>query len=187
MPYLQNATDFLIQSLIGFALYLVVLRFLMQWLRADFRNQFGQSIISISNPLILPLRRILPSIRMFDTATLMLAYALGLVKIFAFVALRSEASIPLINYLIWGVGLLFKYSIHLFLVAVFIQVIASWINPHSHHPILSVANSIAQPLLAPAQRLIPTMGGIDFSPILVILLLQFSLRLIVAPLLPLPI
>lgn len=188
MPYLQNASDFLLQALIGFALYTVLLRFWMQWVRADFRNQFGQFIISVTNPIIIPLRKILPSIGTIDTATVLLAYIICIIKIVAFLGLRNatDQAAPL-DYLIWGVGVLIKYSIYLFIGAIFIQVIASWVNPHSYHPILTVAKSISNPILAPAQRLIPPIGGLDFSAILVLLFLQFSLRLIVAPILPLPV
>jgi len=188
MPYLQNASDFLLQALIGFALYIVLLRFWMQWVRADFRNEFGQFIISLTNPVVIPLRKVLPSIGTIDTATVFLAYLIGIVKIVAFLALRNatDQASPL-DYALWGLGLFIKYSIYLFIAAIFIQIIASWVNPHSYHPILNVARSISNPILAPAQRIIPSIGGLDLSPILVLLFLQFSLRLIVAPILPLPV
>jgi len=188
MPYLQNASDFLLQALIGFALYIVLLRFWMQWVRADFRNEFGQFVIALTNPVVIPLRKILPSIGTVDTATILLAYIIGIIKIVAFLFLRNamQQASP-IDYAIWGIGVFIKYSIYLFLAAIVVQAIASWVAPHSYHPILNVARSISTPILAPAQRLIPAIGGLDLSPILVILFLQFSLRLIVAPILPLPV
>ena len=80
MPYLQNASTFLVGALFSFALYVVLLRFWMQWVRADFRNEIGQFIISVTNPLVLPLRRLLPSIGVIDTATVVLALIVSLLK-----------------------------------------------------------------------------------------------------------
>lgn len=184
MFYLQNATDFLLQAIIGIALYIALLRFWMQWVRAGFRNQIGQFIISVTNPVVIPLRRILPSIGTIDTATVVLAFTIGLIKITAFLAIRDSLGVAPLNYLIWGVGLFIKSSIYLFMAAIFIQVIASWINPHSYHPILGIANSLANPITAPVRRFIPPLGGLDFSALIVLLLLQFLLRLAVAPILP---
>lgn len=184
MPYVQNATSFLVQAIIGFALYIVLIRFWMQWVRADFRNELGQFIITVTNPLVIPLRKVIPSYKTLDTSTVLLAYAICILKIFALLALAGTG-MSITNYLIMGVGLFIKASIYLFLAAIFIQIIASWISPQSYHPIVSVARSIGEPLLAPARRIIPAIGGLDLSPIVVILFLQFTLRLIVTPLLPL--
>jgi len=184
MFYIQNATDFLLQAIIGFALYIALLRFWMQWVRADFSNQIGQFIISVTNPIVIPLRKLLPSIGTIDTATVVLAFAIGLVKIMAFLLLRDITGVPPLNYLIWGVGLFIKSSLYLFIAAIFIQVIASWINPHSYHPILSIANAIANPITAPIKRIVPSLGGLDFSALIALLFLQFTLRLVVAPILP---
>jgi YggT family protein len=170
MLYLQNASDYLLQALIAFFLYAILLRFWMQWVRADFRNPLGQFVITITNPVIVPLRKILPSMGTVDSATLVLAFAVALLKLFAFLSLRSQTT-DIVSYSLMGLGVVIKYSIYLFMAAIFAQIIASWVNPHSYHPILSVARSIAEPILAPARRLVPAIGGIDFSP----------------PLLPLPV
>jgi len=184
MPYLQNASHFLIQAIIGIAIYAVLLRFWMQWVRADFRNQLGQFIITVTNPIVIPLRKVLPSIGTIDTATIVLALIVSFIKVYAFFALGPYDATPnLIQYAMMSVGVFIKYSIYLFIVCIFAQIIASWVNPHSYNPILSVATSISNPIMAPARRLIPAIGGLDLSPILVLLFLQFSLRLIVAPLL----
>jgi len=182
MPHLQNATNFLVQAIIGFAIYIVLMRFWMQWVRTDFRNQLGQFVIVLTNPAVIPLRKILPSIKTLDTATIVLALLISFIKVFSFFALSNYGTPSPITYLLMSVGVLFKYSIYLFIAAIFIQIIASWVNPHSYHPILMIARSISEPLLAPARRLIPSIGGLDLSPIVTLLFLQFSLLLIVAPL-----
>lgn len=183
MPYLQNASTFLVGALFSFALYVVLLRFWMQWVRADFRNEIGQFIISVTNPLVLPLRRLLPSIGVIDTATVVLALIVSLLKycvLLLIVGAIGQYSIP--KLLSLGIAGTVEATIYLFIGAIFIGIIASWISPNSYNPVLNVARSISEPLLAPVRNLIPAFGGLDFSPIVVLLFLQFSLRLIVAPL-----
>ncbi len=181
MNYFANAGIFLSQTLIGFALYIVLLRFWMQWVRADFRNPFGQFIISVTNPVIIPLRRILPSIGVIDTATVVFAYVIAFLKVVALVILIGRAP-QWTGVILFALGELVRSSVYIFLAAIFIQIIASWINPYSNHPILSIARSISEPLLAPARRILPPIGGLDLSPIIIIIFLQLTLYLVVAPL-----
>lgn len=183
MPYLQNATNFLTQAVIGFAIYIVLLRFWMQWVRADFRNQLGQFIITVTNPVVIPFRKALPSIGTIDTATVVLALLISFIKVFAFFALTNYGTPSPALYAMMTLGVAIKYSIYLLIACIFIQIIISWVNPQSYNPIVSVARSISDPIMAPARRIIPSIGGLDLSPILVLLFLQVSLILIVGPLL----
>ncbi len=182
MPYFQNATSFLIDALFGFALYIVLIRFWMQWVRADFRNELGQFIIKVTNPIIIPMRKIIPSIGLIDTTTVVLAVLVAFAQITCLVFIAGGlGSVSTLKLLSYAVAKVLDASIYVFLGAILIGIIASWINPHSYHPILSVARSLSEPILAPARRLIPPMGGLDFSPIVVILFLRFSQRLLIAP------
>lgn len=183
MPYIQNATLFLASSLIGFAIYVVLIRFWMQWLRADFRNEIGAFIIRATNPIVIPLRKVLPPIAKIDTATIVVAYIIAVIKIVVIMQILGQQT-QLFLYFLWGFGVLLRSTIYLFLAAIFISIIASWFARGSHHPILNVVGSISEPILAPARRLIPPIAGIDFSPIIVILLLNVCLRLLVDPILP---
>lgn len=183
---MQNAVHFLIQAVLSMALYVVLLRFWMQWVRADFRNQIGQFIITMTNPLVIPLRKVLPSIGTIDTATVVLALIIAIIKLFVYFALHGVGADP-IAMLVISVGLVLRYSIYLFIAAIVVGIIASWVNPHTYHPVVMVARSISNPLLAPAQRLIPPLAGLDFSPVVVLLLLQASLYLIWEYLAPIPV
>lgn len=184
MPYIQNASTFLIEALFNFALYIVLIRFWMQWVRADFRNDFGQFIISMTNPVIVPIRRVIPSIGVIDTATVLLAVIIALVKIYVLVLVAGGglSSYSLLKILSVAIATVLDSSIYVFLGAIFIGIIASWLNPNSYHPILTVARAISEPLLAPARKLVPSLGGIDFSPMLVILFLRVTQILLIAPL-----
>lgn len=181
MNYLGNAGSYLSQTLFGFALYIVLLRFWMQWVRADFRNPFGQFVITVTNPVIIPLRKILPSIGSVDTATIVFAFIVALIKVYVLILIRNFSP-PLLSVLFYTLGEVIQHSIYILFAAIFIQIIVSWVNPYSDHPIVSIARSLAEPIMAPARRIIPPIGGLDLSPILVIIFLQLSLQLIVAPL-----
>jgi len=180
MQYLQNATSYLAEAIIGFMLYTVLLRFWMQWFRADFRNELGQFIIRVTNPVVLPLRRVIPSIGTIDSATLLLAYLVALLKLVVLFALLGN--VPFAALFPWAlliaIGILIKSCLYLFMAAIFISIIASWVAPHSYHPILMVLRSISDPILAPARRIIPPIGGLDLSPMVVILALNFCLILL---------
>jgi len=181
MNYIGNAGSYLSQTLFGFALYIVLLRFWMQWVRADFRNPFGQFIITISNPVIIPLRKVLPSIGSIDTATVVFAFVIALIKVYLLYVI-NQVSVTLLPFLSFTLGEVIQHSIYILFATIFIQIIVSWVNPYSDHPIVSIARSIAGPIMAPARKLIPPIGGLDLSPIIVIIFLQLSLQLIVAPL-----
>ena len=183
MNYVANAGTLIVETLVGLYLYIVVLRFLMQWIRADFRNPLGQFIITVTNPLILPLRAILPPIGAIDTASLVAALGVAFLKVWALLTLASY-SVPIGSLLIFAVSELVRSGIHLFIAATLVTIIASWIASGSYHPVVWVAHQIAEPLLAPARRLIPPIGGLDLSPILVFLFLNLSLTLLVAPFSP---
>ncbi|MEM7360136.1 MAG: YggT family protein [Pseudomonadota bacterium] len=180
MNYIGNASIYLTQALIGFALYIVLLRFWMQWVRADFRNPFGQFVIAVTNPFVLPLRRILPSLGAIDTATVVLAFLVAILKTFIIWSIVGHNP-SWVSLFAFSFGELIRFSIHIFIVAILIQIVVSWVNPHSYHPLVDIARSIAEPLMAPARRLLPPIGGLDLSPILVFLFLNLSLILVVAP------
>lgn len=181
MSYLSNAGNYLFDTIFNLFLIIVLLRFWMQWVRANFRNEFGQFLLAVSNPVIIPLRKIVPSIGPIDTATVVLAILLVIFK-YTLLPLLSGSAIPWGFILAYCLGELIKYSVYIFMAAIVIQIIASWVAPYSHHPLLDIAKSIAEPLMAPARRLLPSVGGIDFSPIIVFIFLNLTLMLIVAPL-----
>ncbi len=181
MNHITSASGYLSETILGIVLFIVLLRFWMQWVRANFRNPIGQFVITVTNPIVIPLRRLLPSIGAIDTATVLLAMAIAIFKTYVLFRLFN-ISPAWSGLILYSLGELIKVSIYLFMAAIFIQIIASWVNPNSYHPILETARSISEPLMAPARKLIPAIGGLDLSPIAVIIFLNLSLRLFVAPL-----
>tara|TARA_B110000908_G_C9851357_1_gene270030 strand:- start:46 stop:519 length:474 start_codon:yes stop_codon:yes gene_type:complete len=152
----------------------------MQWVRANFRNPFGQFVIAITNPAVIPLRKVLPSIGSIDTATVVLALIISIGKTYIVASILGH-SISWLSLIAFSFGELIRCSIYVFGAAIFIQILASWINPHGYNPILDIARSIAEPLMAPARKLLPPIGGLDLSPMLIFIFFKLSLILIVAP------
>lgn len=175
MTYLTNASSYLVNALVGLALYAVLLRFWLQWVRGDFRNEVGQFLITVTNPVVVPLRRILPSMGTIDTATLVLAFLVAMLKIGLLSVIQGFMP-PILNMVIFAFAELLRCSIYLFMAALIVSILASWINPNSYNPIIATAQSIGNPLLTPFRRLIPPLGGLDISPIFVFLLLNLGLQ-----------
>tara|TARA_R110002073_G_scaffold68403_1_gene169943 strand:- start:57544 stop:58086 length:543 start_codon:yes stop_codon:yes gene_type:complete len=154
-------------------IFLVLTRFLLQLVRADFYNPISQFVVKATNPPLKPLRKLIPGYGGVDVAALVLVVALVIAKIFTIqlVGSGSMAIDPLIlmtaalheiarlmlNYLFWSIVL---------------RIVLSWIAPDPYNPMVRLVTQITEPVMAPARRLLPPMGGFDLSPILVIIAIQ---------------
>lgn len=168
----MTATIFLIQTVFGFYILAVVLRFLLQWVRADFYNPLVQFLVRITNPPLLPLRRIVPGYRGLDLAAVVLAFALQFVEVLL-VTLLLDRSPGVGGLLLLTVMELFKLLINIYLWGIIIQAVLSWINPDPRHPVARVLAQLTAPLLRPVQRRLPPISGVDLSPVLVVVALIF--------------
>lgn len=160
-----DAGVFVIHTIAGIYFFMVTLRFLMQASRVDFYNPICQAIIKITDPPIKPLRRALPTIRGVDFATLAVALAVQLVTISLIMTIRGFAFHPV--FIAWATLGIFSTILDIYFFALIIMVIASWIAPYSAHPALSLIHQLTEPICAPARRLLPPIGGLDLSIILV--------------------
>ncbi len=179
--YLTNPLIFLVQVFFGLYSVAVLLRFLFQLVRADFYNPVSQFIVTITKPLLNPLRKIIPGYRGWDFASLVLAWLVLAVEMGIIMALKGAGAQPLAA-LALAVPELVDLIINIFLVALFIQVILSWISPGNYNPAVGLAYSLTQPLLGPVQRRMPALGGIDLSPMVVIVGLILLKMLLIPPL-----
>ena len=179
--YLTNPLEFLITTLFSLYIMVVMLRFILGAVRADFYNPVSQFLVRVTNPLLVPMRRVIPSIRQYDTSALLLMLLLQLLSLFIVVMLRG-ASVPFITLLLAAVGELVVLAFNVFIFAIVIQVIISWVNPGTYNPVNALLHSITQPVLAPIQRIIPPISGIDLSPLVALIGLQV-LKMLVLPLL----
>ncbi|MGH8657782.1 MAG: YggT family protein [Gammaproteobacteria bacterium] len=179
--YFGNAGTFLISTVFGLYILLVLLRFLFQLVRADFYNPISQAVVKLTNPALRPLRRVIKGVAGIDVASVVLLLMLKVAEL-SLVAALQGVGMGFIGLFVLAVAALLQMTLHVFLFAVLIQVILSWVAPHAHNPASSLLLSLTDPLLRPARRLIPAIGGLDFSPIVVLVVLQLSSMLIIAPL-----
>ena len=179
--YFTNPLEFLITTLFSLYILAVMLRFLLGVVRANFYNPVSQFLVRITNPLLVPLRRIVPGIGKYDTAALVLLLVLQLLSLTAIVLLRG-GDFQLLNLLIRAVFEIFLLTINIFIVAIFVQVVLSWISPGTSNPVNDLLYSLTSPVLRPIQRLLPPLGGMDLSPLFALIGLQV-LNMLVRPLL----
>ena len=161
-----TAGVYLIQTFFGIYFILIMVRFLMQVARVDFYNPLCQGIVKVTDPAIKPLRRVLPTVRGVDFATLTVAFIVQLIAV-VLVMLIVGGYPFLPEYIAWVFLGMFSIIFDIYFFALLVMVISSWIAPYSNHPALSLINQLTEPLCKPARKLLPPMGGIDFSIILV--------------------
>lgn len=161
-----NAGIFLIQTFLGLYFLLVMVRFLMQVTRVDYYNPICQGIVKVTDPAVKPFKNLLPSIRGVDFATLVVAFIVQLLAV-AIVMFLKGGPIAHPIYLAWVMIGMVSTILDIYFFALLIMVIASWIAPYSNHPALSLVMQLTEPVCAPARKLLPPMGGMDFSIILV--------------------
>lgn len=179
--HIGNATTFLVETLFGLYILIVMLRLMLQWVRADFYNPLSQFIVRATQPVLAPMRRTLPAVGGIDLACVVLLVFLQFGELWVITGILGQRA-PAAALLVFSIADLLQLAIHVFLFSILIQIIMSWINPGAWNPLLSVLYSLNEPLLAPARRLIPPFGGLDLSPIAVMVALQLAGILLVGPL-----
>lgn len=166
---LVDIGNLLINTLASLYLAAIVLRFIFQLVRADFYNPISQAIVKATNPLLMPLRKVIPGVFGFDIASLVLAILFNALII---VILGLINGLQLFNPLIllsWSIIGILSLTTHILFWGMLIMIIVSWVAPHSGNPAFLLLRQIIDPITAPFRRILPDMGGIDLSPILAFL------------------
>lgn len=179
--YLLNPVEFLITTLFELYILVVMLRFLLQWVHADFYNPVSQFIVKVTNPPLRPLRRVIPGVAGLDMAAVVLMLALQLISLGIVLLLRGKG-IPVGVLFLWSFTELINLAFNVFIFSILIQAVLSWVNPGAYNPVNAILYSLNEPLLRPARRLLPVMHGFDLSPLLAIIALQVIKMLVVPPL-----
>ena len=179
-PYLTTAAVYLIDTLFGVYLFLLMLRLLLQLARASFYNPLSQFLVKVTNPLLVPLRRVIPGLWGIDLASVVLLVVLQVV---ALILTHLAAGIPfsLPGVVVHAVAELITLALNCYLVSILAQVILSWIGPGGGHPVGDLLHSLNEPVLRPIRRLLPAMGGLDFTPLVAVIVIQLLKILVVAP------
>ncbi|CNI82744.1 integral membrane protein YggT%2C involved in response to extracytoplasmic stress (osmotic shock) [Yersinia rohdei] len=161
---------FLAKTVIDLYVMVLLLRIWMQWVHSDFYNPFSQFVVKITQPIVGPLRRIIPSLGPIDSASLLLAFLLMTIKYPLLVLIQSGSmSLSLYN-LLFGVISLVKAAGYLIFWVMIIRALMSWVS-QGRSPMDYLLLQLTEPLMAPIRRILPAMGGIDFSAMVVILIL----------------
>ncbi|HET6586816.1 MAG TPA: YggT family protein [Oleiagrimonas sp.] len=186
MSYLANALELLIQFAFDALLALFLLRLFAELWRAHFHNPLSQFIYRYSNPVLAPLRRHIPNWHRWNMAALLVAYVLELLKWLALFGIYG--SMPHIGgLLVLGLGSLLSFVMVMYVVLIFVWALASMLSAgsstHSPHPVLQFVEQLVAPAVRPLSQRLPTLGGIDFSPAVAILILMLARILIAEPLL----
>lgn len=167
----MNALNFLINTVFDLYIMVILLRVWLQVARADFYNPFSQFIVKATQPVVAPLRRIIPSIGGWDLATIVFAFTVASLKI-TVVSLMIGASLNPIVLLISASVILITAIFKLIFWVLILRAILSWVS-QGRNPIEAVMIQLTEPLLAPVRRFIPAIGGLDLSMIVVLIGLQF--------------
>lgn len=179
----NQAMLFLLDTVLGLFVYVVMLRFYLQIFRAPFNNPVSQFVVALTRFAVNPLRKIIPGLWGMDLATLFLAWLTEVVLVWAVIALGGGGMmlpglgvLPVMAFL--AVVRLLSVSIQLLIGAVFIQAILSWINPYS--AAAPVLDSLTRPFLKPIRRVVPLVAGVDLSPLVVFVLCELVLMVPIA-------
>ena len=168
---LNDAAIFVIKTLGSLYLLIVLLRFILQLVRANFYNPLCQFIVKATQPLLKPLRRVIPSMFGLDMSSLVLALIVQMVLI-AVILLLKGFEVDLLLLVPWALIAIFSLFLSVLFYAMIISVILSWVAPGSHNPGAELVAQITEPVLAPFRRIIPNLGGLDISPIFAFIVIQ---------------
>jgi len=168
----QEIAMYLVQTAVGFYLLLVILRFLLQLARADFYNPISQFVVKATNPPLRPLRRVIPGFRGLDIAAIVLALAIQMLGLHTMLALLGLGLVNPLYTLVWSAIALLALVTRFYFFSVLAGIIVSWVAPASHHPVIVLLHQMNEPVMRPLRRLLPPMGGLDFSPILLFILIN---------------
>jgi len=184
MGYFANAGQIIIQFVFGALIALIVLRVLLQWVRANFYNPICQFLYKATNPVLMPLRKIVPSWRNLDIAGIALAWVVTALKLVLLYATLGEA-LGVLGLIVLSLADLIDFVLLLYIVLILARVVISFVGADSYHPIVPLVMQLTEPVLKPIRRVLPSVSGIDFSPMVALLAITLARVLIAKPLLDL--
>lgn len=168
---------FLISVIFSLYIGVVLIRMLLGFARADFHNPLSQFLVKITNPVLVPMRRYIPAIGKIDTSSVLLAFGLTVLKT-ALLALVGYGGLNLPQILIFSVGDIIKTIIYIYIFALIIQAVISWVGSAHGNPVVPLVNSLTNPIVRPIRKFVPIVGMMDLSPLVAILLLNVLLIIV---------
>jgi YggT family protein len=180
-PYIGNAATFVVETVFGIYVLIVMLRFLLQLVRADFYNPLSQFLVTATQAPLKLLRCFIPGVGGIDLPSAVLALIVQFAQLWLIMLILGHNP-SVVGLLILSVVKLLELAIYVVMFSVIILVVLSWIQPSTYNPMFGVLNSLSAPVMRPARRLVPPMGGLDLSAIVALLVLGVLLRILIAPL-----
>jgi YggT family protein len=172
-----NALNYLVGTIIDLYVAAVLLRFLLQWVKADFYNPLCQFLVKVTNPVVVPLRKVIPSLGRLDTASVILMYLLELLGVWL-VSRIGGAEIPWPQIIAFSATKLVMTLLMTYFFLIIVSVILSWIGGGVRHPFIPLIYQLTEPVLRPIRRVIPPIAGIDLSPLFALIAIRFLILLL---------
>ena len=172
-----NAFSYLIGTLIDLYVSAVMLRLLLQWVRADFYNPVCQFLVKLTNPVLVPLRRVIPAIGKLDTASVVLMIALEILSVWL-VSRVGSADLAIQQIVVFALIKLMATLLWILFFLIIVSVILSWVGARARHPAIPLVYQVTEPILAPFRKVIPPIAGIDLSPLFALIAIRFLLLLL---------
>ena len=173
----SGALIYLVSTLIDLYIAAIMLRLLLQWVRADFYNPLCQFLIKVTDPVLVPARRLVPSIGKLDTASVVVMLLLEIIQL-AIINQLSQAGFEFQFMLLFAARKLLVTLLMTYFVLIIARVIVSWIGAQSRHPLIPLIYQLTEPVLRPFSKLVPPIGGVDLSPLFALITLRFLLLLL---------
>ncbi|QTR50329.1 YggT family protein [Candidatus Thiothrix anitrata] len=174
MSALQNVGIFLVDTLFSLYIGAVLLRLLLALARANFYNPLSQFLVKITNPVLVPMRRMIPAMGKIDTAAVVLAVGLTVIKVLLLLGLKGGGA-DLFGIVVFSVLEVIRTVIHIYIFALVVQAVLSWVGNTYGNPLADLLNSLTEPLLRPIRSFVPVIGMVDLAPLVAILLLYVVL------------
>lgn len=163
----------IVNTFVNLYVLVILLRFLLQVVKADFYNPVSQFIVKATNPLLVPLRRLIPGVGGIDLSSLLLAWVIQLVGMgIVYTLLTGGQFPPILHLCAWAVLAIVQTVLNIYLFSILIIVILSWIAPQSYNPAVLLLHQLTGPVLSKIRKVMPDMGMLDLSPIVAFLLIQ---------------
>jgi YggT family protein len=174
----MDALIYLLETLLSLCLIAVLLRLLLQWSRADFRNPLARSIVHITNPIIVPLRRLLPAIGRLDTASCVAVVVFAILEVAVRPLLSGFGALPALIWVQFAVIEILRTTLWTYFFAILVYSMLSMVAPGTYSPAQGLLVSLCEPVLRPFRRVIPALGGLDLSPLWACIVIQMLLILL---------
>lgn len=168
---------YLISTITDLYVTAILLRLLLQWVKADFYNPLSQFLVKVTNPVLVPARRLIPSVGKLDTASVVVMLLLELLQL-VIISLLSKTDFGFQFLLLFAVRKLLIALLLTYFVLIIARVIISWFASQSRHPLIPLIYQLTEPVLRPINRVLPSMGGVDLSPLIALIALRALLLLL---------